>query len=148
MKTQYARGPYQTIRSTMKPGFRRVRRICCTYESIKCLDVQIWQFLCWQTDRRMDRRTKPIFFFQGAHKLSRWSGNHHIVKKQNTQCLVKGRQRTPRARKKYYGQTLHKYGFLYKHMGKLQSAVTLILRCESKFRFIQICRCDPFCVLM
>jgi hypothetical protein len=50
-----ARGPYQTIRSIMKPVFRRLRWICCTYESLKCLDIQIWRFLCWQTDWQTDR---------------------------------------------------------------------------------------------
>ena len=30
-------------------------------------------------------------------------------------------------------KTLQTHGFLYKHMGKLQRAITLILRCESKF---------------
>ena len=52
-------------------------------------------------------------------------------------CLVKGRQCTPRARN-FYGQTLQVNGFLYKHMGILQSAVTLILRYESKFPAIKI----------
>ena len=37
---------------------------------------------------------------------------------------------------------------LYKHMGKLQRTVTLILRCESKFHFQEISRYDPFCMLV
>ena len=32
----------QTIRSIMKPVFRRYRRICYTYESLRRLDLQIW----------------------------------------------------------------------------------------------------------
>ena len=30
-------------------------------------------------------------------------------------------------------KTLQMHGFLYEHMGKLQTVITLILRCESKF---------------
>jgi hypothetical protein len=50
-----ARGPCQMIWSIMKSVFRRLWRICCTYESLRCLDVQIWRFLCWQTDWQTDR---------------------------------------------------------------------------------------------
>ena len=35
-------------------------------------------------------------------------------------------------------KTLQVHGFLYKHMGKLQRAITLIVRCESKFPAIKI----------
>jgi hypothetical protein len=49
-----ARGPCQAIRSIMKPVFRRLRRIGCPYESLKCPDVQIWRFY-GQTDRQTDR---------------------------------------------------------------------------------------------
>ena len=42
------------IRSTMKPIFQRYQRICCTYESLRRLDLQIWRFLCWRR-----RQTKP-----------------------------------------------------------------------------------------
>ena len=41
-----AHGPWQTIQSIMKPVFRQYRRICCSYESLRCLDLQIQQFLC------------------------------------------------------------------------------------------------------
>ena len=34
-------------------------------------------------------------------------------------------------------KTLQMHGFLYKHMGKLQRAVTLILRRESKFSHVK-----------
>ena len=34
------------------------------------------------------------------------------------------------------------------NMGKLQRAVTLILRCESKFRFQETSSYDPFCMLI
>ena len=33
-------------------------------------------------------------------------------------------------------------------MGKLQRAVTLILKCESKFRFLETSSFDPFCMLI
>ena len=46
-------GPCQTIRSIMKPVFRRYQRIYCTYESLRCLDLQIRRFLCQQ-------QTQPI----------------------------------------------------------------------------------------
>ena len=39
-------GPCQTIRSIMKPVFRLYQRIYCTYESLRCLDLQIRRFLC------------------------------------------------------------------------------------------------------
>jgi hypothetical protein len=42
------RGPYHSIWSTMKPAFWRVRWICCTSESLRCQDIHIWRFLCWQ----------------------------------------------------------------------------------------------------
>ena len=45
------------------------------------------------------------------------------LKRQYAQCSVKGRQRTPRARKKFFWQTLELNGFLY----ELQKAITLIL---------------------
>ena len=34
-------------------------------------------------------------------------------------------------------KTLQMHGFLYKHMGKLQRAITLIVRCESKICLIK-----------
>ena len=37
----------------MKYVFQRFRRIRCDYESLRCLDLEIWGFLCWQTDRQM-----------------------------------------------------------------------------------------------
>ena len=39
----------------------------------------------------------------------------------------------PRPSRSAWAETLQTHGFLYKHMGKLQRAITLILRCESKF---------------
>ena len=41
-----ARGPCPTIWSTLKPVFRRIRLIRCAYESLRCLHLEIWQFLC------------------------------------------------------------------------------------------------------
>jgi hypothetical protein len=33
-------------------GFRRFWLIRCAYESLRCLDLEIWRFLCWrQTDK-------------------------------------------------------------------------------------------------
>jgi hypothetical protein len=58
MKTQHLRYSW-ALPNDSKPIFRRLQRICCTYESLKCLDVQIWRFLCWQTNRQ-NRRTEPI----------------------------------------------------------------------------------------
>ena len=42
--------PCQPIWSIMNPVFQRFRLICCAYKSLRCLDLQIWRFLCWQTD--------------------------------------------------------------------------------------------------
>jgi hypothetical protein len=47
--------PYPTIRSIMKQVFRRFRQIGCAYVLHRCLDLEIWRFLCWrQTDRQTD----------------------------------------------------------------------------------------------
>jgi hypothetical protein len=55
-----ARVPCQSIRSIMKSVFRWFRWICFTYESLRCLDIQIWRFLCWQTSKQTNGRTEPI----------------------------------------------------------------------------------------
>ena len=59
-----AHGLRQTIRGIMKPVIRRFQRILCAYESLRCLDLQIWRFSCWQTT---DRQTKPIALPLAAH---------------------------------------------------------------------------------
>ena len=46
-----AHGPCWRILSILKPVFRRFRRNCCAYESLRCLYLQIWWFSWWrQTD--------------------------------------------------------------------------------------------------
>jgi hypothetical protein len=35
----------------MKPVFRQIRLIRCVYELLRCLHLEIWQFLCPQTGR-------------------------------------------------------------------------------------------------
>ena len=51
-------GPWQTIQSTFKPVFRWFWLIGYTYELLKCLDLETWQFSWWpQMDRRTDRQT-------------------------------------------------------------------------------------------
>ena len=46
------------------------------------------------------------------------------------------------------GKHCKRMASLYKHMGKLQRALTLILRCESKFRFQETSSYYPFCMLI
>ena len=42
--------------------FHQIRHICCAYNSVRCLDLQIWQFLCprQQRQRRHDRLLYPL----------------------------------------------------------------------------------------
>ena len=40
--------PCHSILSTLKPAFRWIRQICCSYNLLRCLDLQIWRFLCPQ----------------------------------------------------------------------------------------------------
>ncbi len=43
-------GSCPSIWSILKPIFCQVRLIRCAYESLRCLDIEIWWFLCgWQT---------------------------------------------------------------------------------------------------
>ena len=45
--------PCHLILSALKPVFCRIRQICCFYNLLRCLDLQIWQFLCpWQRQNR------------------------------------------------------------------------------------------------
>ena len=37
--------PCHSILSILKPVFRQLQQIC-TYESLRCLDLKIWQFFC------------------------------------------------------------------------------------------------------
>ena len=50
-------GPCQRNRSILKPVFHWCRRIHCTYESLRCLDLEMWQFSC---RRQTTDETKPI----------------------------------------------------------------------------------------
>ena len=43
--------PYEMIQSIMKQVFQRFRLIRCAYESLRCLDLEMWRFLCRQTDK-------------------------------------------------------------------------------------------------
>ena len=36
----------------MEQVFRRFRRFGCAYKSPRSLDLEIWRFLCWQTNRQ------------------------------------------------------------------------------------------------
>ena len=62
--------PCQPIRSIMKPVFQRFQLIYCAYESLRCLDLQIWRFLCWQTDRQTKLITLPLAHACGVMKLA------------------------------------------------------------------------------
>ena len=44
--------PCHSILSVLKPVFCQIRHIIhCAYNSVRCLDLQIWQFLCPQRQR-------------------------------------------------------------------------------------------------
>jgi hypothetical protein len=49
------REPYQTIWSIVKQVTWRFRRTRCLYESLRWLNLEIWQFLWWHTDKQTDR---------------------------------------------------------------------------------------------
>ena len=53
----------------------------------------------------------------GMHRRATKCKKTQVESHNARQCSVKGRQRTPRTRKIFYGQTLQMHGFLYKHMG-------------------------------
>ena len=53
-----ARGPCPSISRIMKPVFRRIRLICYAYESLRCLYLEIWRFLCSQ--QRHNRLLYPL----------------------------------------------------------------------------------------
>jgi hypothetical protein len=61
-----ARGLCKTSRSIMKSVFRRLRLICCTYESFKYQDVQIHVYGDFCVDRRTEPITLPIAHARGA----------------------------------------------------------------------------------
>ena len=42
------RRPYQMIWSRLKPVFCWFGWICCAYDSLRCLDLEIWQFSYWR----------------------------------------------------------------------------------------------------
>ena len=54
-------GPCQMIQSKLKPVFCWFGRIHCVYDLLRCLDLEIWWFSCWQqmmmTDDNDDRQT-------------------------------------------------------------------------------------------
>ena len=63
-----------SILSALKPVFHRIRQICCYYNSLRCLDFQIWQFLCprqrqrqWHDDNTTDYFT-PCACAQGNNR--------------------------------------------------------------------------------
>ena len=53
--------PYHSIFNILKPVFRQIRQIRCIFESLRCLDVEIWGFSWW---RLADRQTD---YFTLAH---------------------------------------------------------------------------------
>ena len=52
--------PCHSIRSTVRPVFRQIWQICRTYELPRSLDIDIWQFFCWQW--RQQRRQNPLLY--------------------------------------------------------------------------------------
>ena len=38
--------PCQTIQSILKPVFCQIGQICCIYNSLRCLGLEIWRYLC------------------------------------------------------------------------------------------------------
>ena len=55
-----SRRPCHSILNTLKPVSRQIRHnniiIRCAYNSLRCVHLQIWRFLC----PRQQRRTRPI----------------------------------------------------------------------------------------
>ena len=45
-----------SIRSTVRLVFRQIQQICCAYELLMCLDVEIWWFFCWQRQQQRQNR--------------------------------------------------------------------------------------------
>ena len=46
--------PCHSILSTLKPVFRHIQQIRCAYNSLRCLDLQIWLFCVHDDDDRTD----------------------------------------------------------------------------------------------
>ena len=44
-----------------KPVFRRFQRIHCAYESLRCLDLEIWRFSCWLQTTDDDRQNRLLY---------------------------------------------------------------------------------------
>ena len=57
------RGSWQTIQSTFKPVYCWFRLIGYAYKLLRCLDLEIWQFLWWQ-QTETDRQTN---YFTPVH---------------------------------------------------------------------------------
>jgi hypothetical protein len=80
-----ARGSCPSIWSILKPVFRQVRLIRCTYESLRCLDVEIWRFLCGRQttdDRQTDCLTPAAHErTRGNNLVSTGKGRHFFIQK-------------------------------------------------------------------
>ncbi len=59
----------------MKPVFRQIQLICCVYESLRYLDLEIWRFFYPQTDRQTDRQ--PIALSLVVH-MHTWGNNNNM----------------------------------------------------------------------
>ena len=49
--------PCHSIVSILEPVFHQLRQIHCTFNSLRCLDVEIWRFLWWHRKQQTDRQT-------------------------------------------------------------------------------------------
>ena len=54
--------PYHLIQSTVRPAFRQIGQICCAYELLRCLDVEIRQlfFVDDNDDNDKNRLLYPL----------------------------------------------------------------------------------------
>ena len=54
--------PCNSILNILKPAFHWNRQICCIYNSFRCLDLQIWQFLCSRQPQQRQRQQNWLLY--------------------------------------------------------------------------------------
>ena len=73
-----------SILSALKPVFWRLRQICCYYNSLRCLDFQIWRFLCPRQRQRQwhDDNTTNYFTPCACAQGNNWNVKEETLQRQ------------------------------------------------------------------
>ena len=95
-KTQYLRSSWTLPDNSkrMKPVFQWYRRICCTYESIRHLDLQIWQFSCLRQTTDKTNYFTPCACARGKYVLqySQFPHEFYLVYNKQADTLSRNEQ--------------------------------------------------------